>query len=230
MSVVENCLKSISKAKKLKNLKILIKETFEQAQYQALQSEKRIVKDGFGLSKLDGVIYTIKDNFCTKSITTTCGSKMLEGFVPPYNASVVEKIQQAGAILLGKTNLDEFGMGSVSSSYFGIVKNPYNLIRNKSVDDNSNEFFISGGSSGGSAASVSSGMAEFSIGSDTGGSIRNPASICGCIGYKPTYGLISRYGLIPLNNYFDTVGIMSNSIEVLVEVLSNKNKLFLLVS
>jgi aspartyl-tRNA(Asn)/glutamyl-tRNA(Gln) amidotransferase subunit A len=160
MSIVENCVKSIGKAKSLKNLNILIKDTFDLALVQAKQSEQRVLSQK-PKSKLDGLVYTVKENFCTKSIETTCASKMLANFVPPYNATVVERLQAAGSCLLGKTNMDEFGMGSVSSSYFGTVKNPYNLIRNSSrVDDNSDEFFISGGSSGGSAASVSAGMAE----------------------------------------------------------------------
>lgn len=108
------------------------------------------------LSKLDGLVYTVKDNFSTKSITTTCGSKMLENYVPPYNATVIDRIQESGSVLLGKTNMDEFGMGSVSTSHFGTVKNPFN--RDENLKDN--KFYISGGSSGGSAASVSSGIAS----------------------------------------------------------------------
>jgi aspartyl-tRNA(Asn)/glutamyl-tRNA(Gln) amidotransferase subunit A len=160
MSIVENCARSISKARSLKNLNILIRDTFELATSQAEQSQQRHTS-GHVKSKLDGLVYTAKDNFCTKSIETTCGSKMLARFVPPYNASVVARLHAAGSCLLGKTNMDEFGMGSVSSSYFGTVKNPYNLIRNSSrVDDDSNEYLTSGGSSGGSAASVASGMAD----------------------------------------------------------------------
>jgi aspartyl-tRNA(Asn)/glutamyl-tRNA(Gln) amidotransferase subunit A len=142
---------------------------------------------------------------------------MLETFIPPYNATVVDKLNNSGSILLGKTNMDEFGMGSISSSYFGTVKNPWNLRENNDDDD----FYISGGSSGGSAVSVALDICDFSIGSDTGGSVRHPAALTGCIGFKPTFGAISRYGLIPLNNYFDTVGIISKSMQTLVDVFSN---------
>ena len=111
------------------------------------------------LSNLDGCLMSIKDNFCTKSIKTTCGSKMLESYVPPFNATVVQRLFDAGAVLIGKTNLDEFGMGSVSSSYTGVVKNPYNLLKNINITyDEMNDFYTSGGSSGGSAASVSAGL------------------------------------------------------------------------
>lgn len=185
MTTVEKCLISISKAKKLKNLNIFINECFETASKQAELSEKRLNDNGnvhshsrrnlikdidktmFILkkiaanSKLDGCLFTVKDNFCTKSIPTTCGSKMLENYIPPYNATVVERLANAGSIILGKTNMDEFGMGSVSSSYFATVKNPVNLSINKpGLDSNSNDFFISGGSSGGAAASVSSGLVQ----------------------------------------------------------------------
>ncbi|CAF0786993.1 unnamed protein product [Brachionus calyciflorus] len=216
--ILNNCIRSINKAKKLKNLNILIKDTFDLALNQAEKSHERFLKNT-PASKLDGKTFSIKDNISTKSITTTCGSKMLDNYVPPYNATVSEKLLNSGSVLIGKTNMDEFGMGSASSSYYGTVKNPYNVLKD-SLDQNLDDFYISGGSSGGSAASVASGMVEFSIGSDTGGSVRNPASICGCIGYKPTYGLISRHGLIPLNNYFDTIGIMTRTTDTLVDVLN----------
>ena len=113
------------------------------------------------MSKIDGKVFTIKDNFSTESILTTCGSKMLANYIPPFNATVVERILGAGSILIGKTNLDEFGMGTVSSSHVWTVKNPFNLIRNKNINElNSNDFYVSGGSSGGSAASVASDIAS----------------------------------------------------------------------
>lgn len=110
-------------------------------------------------SKLDGRTFTVKDNISTESILTTCGSKMLENYIAPYNATVVEKLLKSGSLLMGKTNLDEFGMGSVSSSYFGTVKNPYNILRDD-FNQKSDDFYISGGSSGGSAASVASGIVD----------------------------------------------------------------------
>lgn len=112
------------------------------------------------MSKLDGRLFTIKDNFCTRSVTTTCGSKMLEDFVPPFDATVHERLVKSGAICLGKTNMDEFGMGSSSTSFFGTVKNPWNIARKKLATTDPNDFYISGGSSGGSAAAVASGICE----------------------------------------------------------------------
>jgi aspartyl-tRNA(Asn)/glutamyl-tRNA(Gln) amidotransferase subunit A len=180
-NVIDNCLKAINKAKKLKHLNMFITDTHDLALKQAEKSHERIVKQSnlfikFNIfyklllnmihfkdkpqSKVDGKIVSIKDNFSTESILTTCGSKMLENYIPPYNATVVEKILNAGSVLIGKTNLDEFGMGSVSSSYFGTVKNPFNIIKNKNIDQNTNDFYVSGGSSGGSAASVTSGVAD----------------------------------------------------------------------
>jgi aspartyl-tRNA(Asn)/glutamyl-tRNA(Gln) amidotransferase subunit A len=111
------------------------------------------------LSKIDGFVFSVKDNFSTESILTTCGSKMLENYLPPFNATIVERLFKAGSVLIGKTNLDEFGMGTVSSSKFGTVKNPYNIIRNKDITNlDSNDFYVSGGSSGGSAACVAAGI------------------------------------------------------------------------
>ncbi|RNA09969.1 glutamyl-tRNA(Gln) amidotransferase subunit mitochondrial [Brachionus plicatilis] len=216
--IVNSCIRSINRAKKLEKLNILISDTFDLAEKQAFESEKRWNKN-LAIGRLDGRTFTVKDNISTESIRTTCGSKMLENYTPSFNATVVDRLLKSGSLLVGKTNLDEFGMGSVSSSYFGTVKNPYNVLIDD-FDEDANDFYISGGSSGGSAASVSSGIVDFSIGSDTGGSVRNPASICGCIGFKPTYGMISRFGLIPLNNYLDTIGIMSRKIDVLVDVFN----------
>ncbi len=212
-SLVDTCYAAIEKAKRLSALNMFVTDTFNLAVNKA---NSKTHKGG----RLHGKIATIKDNICTKDVETTCGSLMLKNYRPPFDATVVERIEAAGAISIGKTNMDEFGMGSVSSSYFGTVKNPWNLLKDKKLVEDGNEFYTSGGSSGGSAATVASGVADFSIGSDTGGSVRHPAAVCGSIGFKPTYGMVSRYGLIPLNNYFDTIGIIARQIETVAEVFS----------
>jgi aspartyl-tRNA(Asn)/glutamyl-tRNA(Gln) amidotransferase subunit A len=166
---------------------------------------------------LAGVPVALKDNLCTRGIPTTCSSKILEGWRPPYDATVVERLRSAGAVVVGKTNLDEFAMGSsTENSAFGPTRNPHDLGR------------VPGGSSGGSAAAVAAGFAAAAFGSDTGGSIRQPAALCGVVGVKPTYGVVSRYGLVAFASSLDQIGPLTRNVAdaaLLLEVIGGHDPL-----
>ena len=197
-TAVEACLEQISVTEPKLNACIKVMDV--ESRTLAAKLDKENSKDVQN-QPLFGVPVTLKDVFCTKGVTTTCASKTLANFVPPYDATVVEKLVNAGAIIVAKTNMDEFAMGSsCESSYFGATANPHDT--NK----------VPGGSSGGSAASVAAKQAFASLGTDSGGSIRQPAALCGCVGLKPTYGRVSRYGVVAYASSFDQVGPMARSV------------------
>ncbi|XP_054261146.1 glutamyl-tRNA(Gln) amidotransferase subunit A, mitochondrial-like [Macrosteles quadrilineatus] len=225
LSATDLCKACLKRADFVRPLNPFVNVTKEKSLRQSEESSRRH-KKGESRSILDGIPIAVKDNFCTVGVPTTCGSRMLVDFVPPYNATVVERLENAGAVVIGKTNLDEFAMGSGTvDSVHGPTFNvwgsslPYTVggVKRHPCDQQPR---ISGGSSGGSAVAVATGACFAALGSDTGGSTRNPASYCGIVGLKPTYGRVSRHGLIPLVNSMDVPGILTRSVSDAANVLN----------
>ena len=185
---------------------MFITETPELALKQAEESDKKRLS-GEKIGRLEGIPIANKDLYCTKGIRTTAASKILSDFVPPYESTVTQNLKNAGTVMLGKVNTDQFAMGgSTMTSYFGVTKNPW-------TDETGAYSLVPGGSSGGSAAAVAAGLCLGATGSDTGGSIRQPASFCGITGIKPTYGRCSRYGIVAFASSLDQAGPMARTVK-----------------
>ena len=202
---VEACFAQIDKVEKEVNSFVSLQK---EAALKRAEEVQKLIDDGTLTGPLAGVPVAIKDNMCTEGVTTTCSSKILSNFVPTFSAEAVLNLEKAGAVVIGKTNMDEFAMGSTTeTSYYGETKNPWNLEH------------VPGGSSGGSCAAVAALEVPYALGSDTGGSIRQPSSYCGIVGIKPTYGTVSRYGLIAYGSSLDQIGPVARDVTDCATVL-----------
>eukprot|EP01120_Amphizonella_sp_Union-15-10_P017000 TRINITY_DN9295_c0_g1_i2.p1 TRINITY_DN9295_c0_g1~~TRINITY_DN9295_c0_g1_i2.p1 ORF type:complete len:528 (+),score=81.29 TRINITY_DN9295_c0_g1_i2:57-1640(+) len=219
LELTSACFKRIEETRYLNSF---ITESIDRAKERAEKVDK-MRSNGENVGPLGGIPIAIKDNFCVAGVRTTAGSKMLQDFVPPYDSTVSARLENSGAIVLGKTNMDEFGMGSANIySYFGSTINPWSNM------ENPERIFVPGGSSGGSAAAVASHQAFAAVGSDTGGSVRQPASWCGIVGLKPSYGRTSRHGLIAYASSLDTPGLLTKTVSdaaLLLDIIAGSDEL-----